>query len=218
MIRQLTLFIIEAIKKNGGMSVFWAGLIEQVISPIPSVLIPMSAGFLLIPKTLDLLPGLIQIYRKISLPYALGASIGSSVLYLGSFYGGRALVENYGKFFGLSVRNIDRFKSKFTRGFKDELIIFFLVILPVTPISLVAASCGIIGISAHEFYPLILLGTFLRSLFLGWLGWKLGETYQLIGSGLNTIETLLSVGGVGAVFAALAFLYYKRQKILEDKT
>lgn len=216
MFKELTVFIIEAIRQNGAMSVFWGGLVEQIIAPIPSVLIPMSAGFILIPKHVTLLAAFQQIYRQISFPYAIGATIGSSVLYLASYYGGRVLIEKFGKFFGLSLKNIDRFKNKFTRGFKDELIIFFLMVLPVTPISLVAASCGIIGIKATEFYPLILMGTFVRALLLGWLGWQTGEAYQLISSGLNQIETLLSILGVGVAFIILALLYYKRQKILKD--
>lgn len=216
MFKELTVTIIEAIRQNGAMSVFWGGLIEQIISPIPSVLIPMSAGFILIPKQLASLAAFQQIYRQISFPYAVGATIGSSVLYFVSYYGGRALIEKFGKFFGLSLKNIDRFKNKFTRGFKDELIIFLLIILPATPISLVAASCGIIGIKAAEFYPLILFGTFIRSLLLGWLGWRAGEAYQLISSGLNKIEASLSIAGVGVAFVILAFLYYKRQKILKD--
>lgn len=216
MFREITSLLIQAITQNGATSVFWAAIIEQVISPIPSVLIPMSAGVLLISRELPLIPLLIQVAKKISFPYAIGATIGSSVLYLASYFGGRILIERFGKFFGLSVENVDRFRSKFTRGFKDELIIFFLVILPVTPISLVAASCGVIGISALEFYPLMLVGTFIRSLFLGWLGSQAGETYRLVSSGLNKVETLLSLAGVGIGLGVLTFLYYKRQKILKD--
>jgi len=217
MIGHLTTLILEAIKQNGAMSVFWGGLIEQVISPIPSVLIPTSAGFLLIPKNLPFLIGLSQIIRQISLPYALGATIGTTVLYLTAFYGGRALIEKFGKFFGLSIKNVDRFKSKFTRGFKDELLIFFLVALPATPISLVAASCGVIEIRALEFYPLIFAGTLVRSFLLGWLGWQAGEAYQLVSSGLNKAENLLTMAGVVGGLAFLGFLYYKRQKILREQ-
>lgn len=216
MFKELTSSLIEAITQNGPVSVFWAAIIEQVISPIPSVLIPMSAGVLLISGDLAFIQLLAQVARKISFPYAVGATIGSSVLYLASYFGGRILIERFGKFFGLSVKNVDRFRNKFTRGFKDELIIFALIALPATPISLVAASCGVIGIPAFEFYPLMLAGTFIRSLFLGWLGSQVGETYQLIGSGLNKVEALLSIVGVGAAFTFLAFLYLKRAKILKD--
>lgn len=213
MIKELTFSLVEAIRNNGLVSIFWAGVIEQVISPIPSVLIPMGGGALLVTKNLQFLPALIQIGKKISLPYALGATIGCSILYLGSLYGGKVLIEKFGKFFGLSMKNVERFRRKFTRGFKDELIIFFLIVLPATPISLIAASCGVIGIGPLEFYPLLFMGTLVRATLLGWLGWQAGEAYQLIGSSLNVVETLLTVMGVGMGFLFLAFLYWRRSKI-----
>jgi len=216
MLKELTGSVIETISQNGAKSVFWAGIIEQVISPIPSVLIPMSAGFLLVPADLSFWAAILQIIRQISLPYALGASLGSSVLFLGALFGGQLLIAKFGKFFGLSLKNIERFKNKFTRGIKDEIIILLLIALPVTPISLVAASCGIIGIAPLEFYPLILAGTFIRSLFLGWLGWQMGEAYHFIGGGLSKMESLLSVVGALAALTLLGFLYYKRQKILKN--
>lgn len=216
MIKELTLSLLEAIKTNGARSIFWAGIIEQVISPIPSVLIPMGGGALLIAKNLPLGLALIQIGKIISFPYALAVTVGSSVLYLGSFYGGKVLIEKFGKFFALSPKSIERFKNRFTRGFKDELLIFLLVALPVTPISLIAASCGVIGIGPLEFYPLVFLGTLVRATFLGWLGWQAGGAYQLISSGLNVVETLLTLAGAGTGFLILAFLYWRRQRILRE--
>lgn len=212
MFRNLTLSLLEAIKSNGATSVFWVGLIEQIISPIPSILIPMSAGFLLISQDFFSLQILRQIFQEISLPYALGATLGSSVLYLIAFHGGRVLIKKYGKFLGLSLKQIDRFRVKFTRGYKDEVLIFFLLILPVTPISLVAASCGLMGITTWEFYPLMFLGTLTRSFFLALLGWKIGETYALVASKLDLTESLLSISIIGMAFLSLIFLYYKRHK------
>lgn len=216
MISEFTNNLIELIRQNGPRSVFWAGVIEQVISPIPSVLIPTSAGFLLIPQNLSLGTALLKIFREISLPYAFGATLGTTVLYLGAFYGGRALIERFGKFFGISLKHIDKFRNKFTKGFRDELIIFGLIALPATPISLMAAGCGLIGIRAFEFYFLVFAGTLIRSLFLGWLGWQAGEAYELAGSGLGKMESLLTmiIAVVGVL--GIGFLYYKRHKVLKN--
>lgn len=216
MLKEITSNLIEAITQNGPISVFWGAVIEQVISPIPSVLIPLSAGMILISTDLPLGIMILQIIKKISFAYALGASLGASVLYFTAYLGGRALIEKFGKFFGLSLSHIDRFRNRFSRGIKDELLILLLVILPVTPISLVAASCGIIGVSPLEFYPLLFIGTFFRALLLGWLGAKAGETYHLLGSSLNKVESLISFAGVAFIFGLLAFLYYKRRKILKE--
>lgn len=216
MLKNLSHQIIEAIKSNGPKSVFWAGIIEQVISPIPSVFIPMSAGFFLIQQEISFFSAVEEVVRKISLPYSLGATLGSSVLYFIAMYGGRILIEKFGRFFGVSLKNIDLFRKKFTRGFKDEVLIFLLVCLPVTPISLVAASCGLIKIPPQEFYPLLAAGTFFRSIFLGFLGWRIGESYHFLAKGLDKIESFISILVVGVIFFLLAFLYWKRRKILEE--
>ena len=215
MFSEFTHQLIEAIRQNGPQSVFWAGIIEQIISPIPSVLIPSSAGFILIPQNLPFWESVTLIFKQISLPYALGATIGTTVLYWLTFFGGRAIVAKFGKFFGISLKHIDLFRTKFTRGFKDEVLIFLLVALPATPISLVAASCGLIGIPAWEFYPLVFAGTMVRSLVLGWIGWQAGEGYQMAVAGLDQAEGLLTILAAGLALLVVAFLYYKRQKILK---
>lgn len=217
MIRQLTLLILEAIKRNGARSVFLGAIIEQIVGAlIPSPLIPMSAGFLLIPKQLPLMAALISIVKKISFPYAFGATIGASFLFFIAYFGGRVLIEKFGKFLGVTLKSIDKFRTKFMGGFKDEILIFLLVVLPVTPISLVAATCGLIGVSPFEFFSLLLGGTFFRSIFLAYLGWKAGETYESIALSLNKAETILGILILGVAFGLLAFLYYKREKLLNS--
>lgn len=216
MVEELTQTIIEAIRQNGSQSVFWGAVIEQLLGVlIPSPIVPMSAGFLLIPQHLPFSSALIFIIRRISFPYALGVVIGASFFYLVALFGGRVLIDKYGKFFGLSLKNVDKFRNKFTRGFKDEVLIFLLLVLPVTSISLVSASCGLIGISGFEFYPLLLAGVFFRSILLAFLGWGVGESYQSLVSGLDKTESLLSVGVVGTAFLALIYLYYRREKYLK---
>jgi membrane protein DedA with SNARE-associated domain len=217
MIENFTSWIIEAIKNNGPISVFFGGIIEQIAGVlIPSPLIPMSAGFLLIPAQVNFSRLLLLTAQKISLPYALGGTLGASLLYFLVFYGGRTLIEKTGKFFGLSLKEIDRFRLRFSRGFKDEILIFLLVVLPVSSISLIAGACAIIGIPAQEFFPLLLAGTFFRSLFLAILGWKIGETYQEILHGLEKTETIFSLLFLGVIFCVLAALYYRRKKFFNS--
>ena len=217
MVEKLTSSLIQAIQQNGAWSVFWGAIIEQLAGVlIPSPIIPMSAGFLLIPKGIAWGQMLSLALRQVSLPYAIGATFGASFFYLAAFYGGRAFLEKFGKFIGISVKNIDKFCEKFTRGWKDEAIIFLLLILPVTSISLVSATCGIIGIKALEFIPILFVGIFLRAAFLAGLGWKVGDTYHLLAEGIDKAKSLVSLGMIGVAFAILAFLYYKRQKILKD--
>ena len=217
MIQQLTEIIIQAIQQDGAKSVFLGAIIEQLAGVlIPSPIIPMSAGFLLIPKDLTVAEALLAIIQKVALAYTLGAVLGTMVFYLAAFWGGRAIVGKLGKIIGISLKHVDKFRTKFSRGFKDEVLIFLLLVLPVTSVSLVSAACGLIGIPVLEFLLVVAAGIFLRSIFLGWLGWQTGEAFTLLASGIDRIGSLFSLAIIGFVFIALAFLYLKRQKFLRD--
>lgn len=217
MIKRITLFIIEQIRKNGAASVFLGGIIEQMMGVfIPSPLVPMSAGFLLIPKDKPLLSALKLVLGKISLPYALGATIGASLFYFIALWGGRVLIDKFGHFFGLSLKEIDKFRLRFTRGYRDEILLLILLILPVTSISLVSATCGAIGIAKLEFFSILFIGIFFRSIFLGLLGWKVGETYNLLANRLDKTQGLISIFFLMLIFSILGFLYYKRKNFFKD--
>lgn len=217
MIERLTNLIIESIKNHGSLSVFWGAIIEQLAGVlIPSPLIPMSAGYLLIPKHEAFFKSLFLIISKISFPYALGASLGASVLFFVAYFGGRTLIKKFGRFFGVSLNEIDKFRRRFTKGWKDELFILVLLTIPVTSISLVSASCALIGISALKFFPLLLAATFLRSIILAVIGWKVGETYELMTQNLESTQTLVSIGLLGIIFLVFVFLYLKREKFFKS--
>lgn len=217
MIERLTNLIVESIKNHGSLSVFWGAIIEQLAGVlIPSPLIPMSAGYLLIPKHEAFIKSLFLIMSKISFPYALGASLGASVLFFVAYFGGRTLIKKFGKFFGVSLSEIDKFRRRFTRGWKDELLILVLLTLPITSVSLVSATCALIGISALKFIPLLLLATFFRSIILAVLGWQVGETYELVTQNLESTQTLVSVALLGIVFLIFTFLYLKRERFFNS--
>lgn len=217
MISRLTNLIIESIKNHGSLSIFWGAIIEQLAGVlIPSPLIPMSAGYLLIPKHVSFFQSLILIIQKISFPYSLGASLGASVLFFVAYFGGRTLIKKFGRFFGVSLNEIDKFRRRFTKGWKDELLILVLLTIPVTSISLVSASCALIGISFLQFFPLLLAATFFRSIILAFLGWKVGETYEQVTQNLESTQTLVSIGLLGIVFLLFVFLYLKREKFFNN--
>ena len=115
MIENLTKFLIESIRQNGAQSVFFGAIIEQLVGVlIPSPIIPMSAGFLLISQNLDSFSALLAIFSRISLPYSMGVMIGASLFYLVARFGSRLAIDKYGRFFGLKIKHIDKFRKRFT--------------------------------------------------------------------------------------------------------
>ena len=82
----------DLITSNGHLSIFIGGLVEEIIIPIPSPLVSITGGALLVKKQL-LLPALKEIFFKISLPFSLGATIGSSLAYFLTYFGGKFFID-----------------------------------------------------------------------------------------------------------------------------
>jgi len=60
-------------------------------------------------------------------------------------------------------------------------------------------------------------GSIPRCLFLGYLGWGLGESYQAIAKGIDRVETMVSMLLSGLIFALILWLRLKvRGNILKS--
>lgn len=215
--------IFEYIRQNGALSVILGGLIEQVIVPIPSPLIPMAAGFLLIPKSVFSLAVLWNIFLKAALPFAIGSTIGSTMVYLVAWYGGKWLVDKFHRWFGFDWEDIEALEEKYFNGKStDELLIFIFRAIPMVPSSLISAVCGAIRIKAWSYYPFTFLGLLVRGMVLGFVGWKSGDALFKISGGLDKGEMVLSILILVLIAGFFVFAFKKRGKwmieIKKDKT
>lgn len=209
--------IFASIKTHPLISVFLGGIIEEIIVPIPSPLISMGAGYLLIEPNLSLGKALLKILRVVSFPFSFGATLGSLLAYGITFFGGKPITARFGKFFDLSWKEIEKVKERFKRGKKDELMILISRAIPVIPISLISATCGFIRIPLSKFLLFTFLGIIVRSFILAFLGWQVGEVYYRFARGIDMAENIVTI--LLLFFAAffLGFLYLKREKFLNSK-
>lgn len=194
------------------------GVIEEIIVPIPSPLISMGAGYLLIEPNLPFTEALSKMLVLVSLPFAVGATLGSLLAYGLAFIGGKPLIERLGKFFDLSWSQIEKIEKRFTRGKKDEFLIVISRAIPVIPISLISATCGFLRIPWQKFLLFTFIGIIIRSFILAFLGWQVGELYHNLASGLDMAENIVTMILLGLVGVFLGFLYLKREKILNSKS
>lgn len=208
-------WLIEAIKSNGPSSVFIGGVFEEIVIPIPSPIISMAGGAFLI-NTDKLLEALIQIFTKVSLPFALGATLGSTLAYLMAFFGGKFLIEKLHKYLGFNWRTVEKTRKKFIKGSGDEIAIVLLRGIPVVPVSLISAVCGAIRYDWKAFYFFTFLGLIMRSFILGILGWQAGVLYKNLAEDIDKLENIVMVVTLLLISAILGFLYYKREKFLKD--
>lgn len=205
--------ILAMIQKNGFLAMFTGGIVEQIIVPIPSPIITMAGGALLIDQGLPIFETIFSIFIKVSLPYTIGAVIGTSLVYFIAYFGGKPFLDNFGKYIGLSWKLIESVKKDFQKTIRDELFILIACTIPIVPISLVTGFCGGFKIPPQKFYPMLTLAILIRAILLGFIGFQMGETFTSLAHGLDKIESLLTV--IGA-FLILGFLYLKREKYIKQ--
>lgn len=141
--------------------------IESANIPLPSEIIMPFAGFLVAEGHLNL--------WLVGLAGGVGCVLGSVVSYWIGAWGGRPLIEKYGKYILISHHDLDLADRWFQK--RGEMTVFVGRLLPVvrTFISFPA------GISKMHFWRFVLysfLGSVPWSLALAYLGQKLGENWE----------------------------------------
>ncbi len=208
MVSEITKWIMELMRTHGQISVFIGVIIEQIIVPIPSPFIIMGAGAILILPTLSIPDALIQILWIIVFPGTIASTLGSFIGYSISYYGGKALVIRLQNFLRVDWKEIENLEKRF-RGKREALSLFLSRAIPVFPISLVSIFAGLIRIPVKPFTIYTFLGSIFRCLFLGFVGWQVGVTYENVAGRLDSIETIVSILMLFLLFGILLYLYYK---------
>jgi len=160
-----TITVIEWIRTLGLLGVFLGVIIESVIIPIPSPLIMMGAGFILLSPDLGITAAIIQLLL-IAVVGAFASTLGSYIGYGIGYYGGRPAIQKYKWLFGVSVEELDVMQAKFeARPGAIPGIIFALRAIPIVPLSVMSfisvisilGQCGFLNVIAEA--PAIIAST-----------------------------------------------------------
>ncbi|MGZ9129916.1 MAG: DedA family protein [Candidatus Binatia bacterium] len=209
-------WIMDSIRTYGAWSVFAGVIIESVIVPIPSPLIIMGAGFILISADLKFFEALMPILMQIVLPGAIASTLGAYIGYAIGYYGGKPMVDRWERLLGFSWKDVESLEKRFRDG-QVNTTIFFLRALPVFPLSVISAAAGLLRLPLNQFSLWTFYGTIPRCLLLGYLGWGLGETYQGIAKGIDKAEGIVSGILVVAIMGVIVWLRARvRGKILDN--
>jgi len=202
-------WIMDSIRAYGPWSVFIGVIIESVIVPIPSPLVIMGAGFILISPELGAIEALTPILLLIVLPGSVASTLGAYIGYGIGYLGGKPLVERWQGFLGFGWEEVEALERRFRLG-RINASIFFLRALPIFPLSVISAAAGLIRLPLKQFSLWTFYGTIPRCLFLGYLGWWIGDTYHGIAYGIDKAETLVSLL---IVLSLLGLILWLRAKV-----
>jgi len=171
----------------GGVVVLMA--IESACIPLPSELIMPFAGYLVFTGTMKLL--------WVATAGALGCNLGSLVAYEIGCYGGRPLVERYGRWVLLGRRELDAADRFFARW--GYLAVFVARLMPVIR-TFIALPAGIARMPRLRFHVYTFLGSWPWCLGLSWLGMKLGENWRQLGKYFHRFDAVILLSLAIGVF------------------
>ncbi len=177
LISALTTFVIHVISQSGYFGVGALMAIESAAIPLPSEVIMPFSGYLVSIGTFSLF--------GIALAGAVGSMIGSAVLYGVGYYGGRPLLERYGKYVLISHRDIDKSDHFFQKY--GNLSNFFGRMIPVVR-TFISFPAGAAKMNFPKFLIYSFIGSFIWSLFLGYIGLKLGQNWEKLHSTFRGLD------------------------------
>ena len=193
LIEFLANFVKDIISTLGYPGVFLAMAIESACIPLPSEVIMPFAGFLVYQDSRGVLALVL-----VAVVGALGNLAGSLLAYWVGARGGRPLVERYGRYVLLSHHDLDvadRWFARYGRG-----TVFFTRLMPVAR-TFISFPAGISRMKLATFSIYTFLGALPWSLFLAFIGFKLGQNWDTLGNYFHKADIFIVI----AIIAGLVW-------------
>ena len=143
-------------------------------------------------------------YVTVAIAGVLGNAAGAAVGWGIGFYGGRPLLERYGKWLHVTERRMERAEAWFERFGRVAVPLGFAA--PVIR-SFVAIPAGLFREPLQVFLPLAALGCTAFCFGLGAGGWALGSSYN----SLHDALTYVGIALVVLVAATVVVVWYRRR-------
>ncbi len=175
-------FIIGTISRLGYGGIVLLMAIESACIPLPSEIIMPFSGYLVSTGEMNL--------WLVGLAGAVGCVLGSLVAYYAGAWGGRPLVEKYGKYILISHHDLDLADRWFQRH--GDITIFIGRLLPVIR-TFIAFPAGVARMSLWRFNLYTFVGSFIWSIGLAWIGMKLGEHWNTLGVYFHRFDAAIGV-------------------------
>lgn len=207
-VRQLVTSVYEAVGYLG--VALWVA-IESVVIPIPSELVLPFAGFLVGEATsIEPLTGQPWSLWLVTAAGTIGATVGALVAYGIGYYGGRPILERWGRVLRITPADLDRTDEFFARH--GNKAAFFGRLIPVVR-SLVSFAAGIARMPLAPFVLYTALGSLPFTFVLVFAGVQLGANWESIGDVLKRFEyaVLAALALAVVAFAWLRFIAPRRR-------
>ena len=197
----------------GPWAVFGGSILEQIVTPIPSSVVVLGASFFLM-KGVAMSAGSLQtMFFNISIPAALGVTLGSLLYYGISYKIGIPFVERAGKYLGVSVEDLEGVEKRVKESRYENLFLFTARCVPVIPSIAISLFCGLIRYNPRNYVLITFFGAMVQASILGIIGWQFGNFYLTLSEGLSFIDNIILVV---LVLVVVIFVLKKRSEKTRD--
>ncbi len=169
----------------GGIVLLMA--IESACIPLPSEIIMPFAGFLVFKGEMVL--------WMVAVAGALGCVVGSIPAYYLGMYGGRPLVEKYGKWVLISHKDLKWADHAFEKH--GDIIIFIGRLLPAVR-TFIAFPAGVARMHMGKFILYTFVGSLIWCYLLAFAGFKMGEHWESLKVYFHEFHYVIA--GAGLIF------------------
>ncbi len=191
----ITDFLVNNIERffeaAGYLSITILMALESMIAPVPSEAVMPPAGFLIAKGTFT--------FAGVIFFSTLGSMIGSLISYYIGAWGGRPIVEKYGRFLLLDKSMLDKSEKFFTK--KGELTIFICRFVPVVR-HLISIPAGIAKMNLLKFTIYTLVGAAMWNSFLAYVGYTLKSRWESVMKYSHIIDKVV------VVLLVIVLIYY----------
>jgi membrane protein DedA with SNARE-associated domain len=195
----LSNFVISVIEQLGYAGVFVGMMLESTGLPIPSEVIMPFAGYVVWEGKLTLI--------GVTLAGTLGSLAGSLIAYCIGLYGGRPLLEHYGKYVLVRKSELDRADGWFEKY--GDRAVFVSRLLPIVR-TFISFPAGIVHMDVKKFSAYTFLGSLPWCFGLAYVGVILGPHWENIQGLFRYFDILVILG----IIALIGYLIYHRERII----
>lgn len=199
LLANLITIITNFISTTGYSSIVILMALESMIAPIPSEAVMPFAGFLISTGQFSFLGVIVA--------STIGSLIGSVLSYYIGAYGGRPLIDKFGKYFFLNHHHLELTEQFFAK--RGEATIFISRFIPIIR-HLISLPAGTGKMNIWKFSMYTILGAGLWNTFLAYVGFVLKNHWDELGKYSKIGDVLVIVAVIGFV---VYLLYKKRKKI-----
>jgi membrane protein DedA with SNARE-associated domain len=180
--------ITTAIGDYGLLAIFFLMLLESACVPIPSEVTMLFGGAMT--ATAFAGTGNELSFVAVVIAGVAGNVIGSWLAYGAGDYGGRPLIDRFGRYLLVRPHEVDRAHAWFEK--KGEATVFVSRLLPVVR-TFISLPAGVAEMPFWRFTLYTLLGCIPWSLGLAWLGAALGENWTQVEEILRPIAWVIAI-------------------------